>query len=206
MRVTVEMIDAAMAEMRGMSPPITRDICHRVIRAALDYNLPEARNCHTCKHTDVSPLREPCKACTRERIAHTLWEPGVGSGQPTKAEAESNALADAAGIVRAHGHHELGETLETLAQFRRDGTKDWPQWMQDAARVASASFPHPGLSGHEEFRKQWLTEEKPVPRECYTCWHSDSYGTAACSQSVQSQCGTEKTLWVPLNPPKGGLK
>lgn len=53
----ITMIDAAMAEMRNVHPPLTRSDCRRLIRAALAAAAPEAR-C-TCPSGDGS-LRWPC--------------------------------------------------------------------------------------------------------------------------------------------------
>lgn len=30
---------------------------------------------------------------------------------------------------------------EFLKQFKKDGTKDWPQWMKDSAYFSTANFP-----------------------------------------------------------------
>ena len=59
---------------------------------------------------------------------------------------------------------EASEVSATLAQFGKDGTKDWPEWIKAAAHTATASFPVRSKEKREFDIRGALAAK-------LTCWH-----------------------------------
>lgn len=92
---------------------------------------------------------------------------------------------------------EASEVSETLAQFGKDGTKDWPEWMKAAAHTATASFPTRSKE-KREFDIRGMLAEK------LTCWHrmSEADSDALVALFVAHPQATEPAGYklVPVEP------
>lgn len=94
---------------------------------------------------------------------------------------------------------EASEVSATLAQFGKDGTKDWPEWMKAAAHTATASF---------QVRSKEMREfdVRGVLAAKLTCWHrmSEADSDALVALFSAHPQATEPA-WRPIeSAPKDG--
>ncbi len=143
----IAMIDAAMAEMRNVHPPLTRSDCRRLIRAALAAPAPEAR-C-TCPSGDGS-LRWPCPDHPpRHQVdavgVMTYGEAAAAIGINSailriEAGDAGGALAPLRGVARVLAAAPHGPAAPTAAAAAYAPPKSWRDEVQRLSQFATTAM------------------------------------------------------------------